>query len=96
MARKKSLEWTDRAKREWFVLLAFYRERNGSSRYGDRLAQGIARRLRWVRQGLIEGQKTATDGVRQIRQDKVVVLYEEDAMTIKVVDVFDARRDVNF
>ncbi|MGL4942423.1 MAG: type II toxin-antitoxin system RelE/ParE family toxin [Thermoguttaceae bacterium] len=76
--------------------MAYYNERNGSPRYGDRLVQGIARRLRWIQQGVTQGQKIADEGVRSIRQDAIVVFYEEDATTIRVVRVFDARRDVKF
>ncbi|MGL4942425.1 MAG: type II toxin-antitoxin system RelE/ParE family toxin [Thermoguttaceae bacterium] len=96
MARKKSLEWTDRAKREWVTILAYYEERNGSPRYGKRLAQDVARRLGWVQQGLTQGQNIAIKGVRMICQDAIVVLYKEDAVTVWVVRVFDARQDVKF
>ncbi|MGL4942412.1 MAG: type II toxin-antitoxin system RelE/ParE family toxin [Thermoguttaceae bacterium] len=95
MARKKRLAWSAAATKEWAKILAYYEDRNGSSRYGKRITQNIARRLNWVQQGLLEGQKIA-DGVRMIRQDVIVVLYEEHETTIRVVRVFDARRDIEF
>ncbi|MGL4943464.1 MAG: type II toxin-antitoxin system RelE/ParE family toxin [Thermoguttaceae bacterium] len=84
------------ATKEWTAILTYYEARNGSPRYGDSLTQNILRRLDWVQQGLTQGQKIAIKGVRMICQDAVVVLYKEDATTIRVVRVFDARRDVKF
>ena len=94
MARKRlKHEWTPTATKHWNEILRFYTERNGSSTYSRRLQKEMKKMVQAICFDPEWGQQTAVKNVRWRLVEYFVVYYTVETDRIRVLSIWDARRD---
>jgi len=92
MATNKTVVWQPRAKRELREILSFYNNRNGSSRYSDRLFAEMEHWLSRISDDWQLGEKVDEKNVRRIVVENFLIYYLITPESVDVLSVRDGRR----
>jgi len=89
----RTLRWTPEADEDLDKILAFYRERNGNSEYGDKLVKKFGKVLNNVLFSPYLGQRRGKRGSRFVIVYPFQLFYRVTKTEIIVTAVWDGRRD---
>ena len=89
----RTLRWSPEGQEDFNEILKFYRERNGNSDYGNKLAVQIKAALDNVVLFPYLGQKRGRSGFRYVIVYPFQVFYYVTKTEIVVSAVWDSRRD---
>ena len=91
MARQ--IKWSANAQRERLAILQYWAERNGSTRYSEKLDAMFRRSLRQLTQHPKIGRPTSDPDVRMKSVGEHAIFYAYTANELHVLSVWHAKRD---
>ena len=89
----RQINWTAKANLERRDILIYWIHRNKSKSYSIRLNEMFNQALKSLAENPYTGRKTDYDNVRVKIVRDYFLIYEYDSTQIKVLSVWDARRD---
>lgn len=84
--------WQPRAKAELFEILEFYQNRNGSSKYGERVFEQMVHRLSFIGENWQFGERVNKENVRRTIVEHFALYYLITPESVDILSVRDARR----
>ena len=92
MAKRKII-WSHQAKTELYLILNFYKNRNKSVTYSNKLNTNIKLKLKALDFTITLPQKTTNENVFYFTYNHISVFFTFDSEHIFIVNVIDQRRD---
>jgi len=89
----RQIKWTVKANLERRDILSYWIDRNKSKAYSLRLNEMFTQALNGLAENPLTGRRTDYDNVRVKIVRDYLLFYEYDNIQIKVLSIWDARRD---
>lgn len=89
----KRIIWSNKAKEERRKILEYWEMRNGNKNYSKKLAKQFREKVRYIAEFNHIGTATDIENVRVTVCGNYLLFYEIDQEFIKILAVWDARRD---
>ena len=83
------------AKKQLREILLYFVDRNCSREYSDKLLHSIVSKLKIITPDVVLGVKTDKARVYRIRVENYGIEYQLRSNSVKVVAIFDVRRNIN-
>ncbi len=87
------VKWSHVAKRQFNDILRFYRDRNGSPHYGNRLKSSVRKIIEYVKESPLYGEYLESEKKRRVCVEYFELIYEIKNGAIEISSFRDARRD---
>lgn len=85
--------WSSRAENELLLVLEFYINRNGNTRYSTKLLDKIEKWVALLPNYPSLGYLTENKVTRVVVKEEFLIFYEVSTASIKIVSFWDARQD---
>jgi addiction module RelE/StbE family toxin len=89
----KKIDWSERARRELFEILAYWSNRNKSKVYSKKLNQLFLEDVERLSETPEIGKPTRFLNVRMIIVRDYLVYYKIHTLYIEIITIWDSRRD---